>query len=447
MTTDRDDRDARVLELWRPEEPPPGFAERVVASSSPRPAVGRPWTRRATYAAVAVAVAAAAVVVLMVLWRPASPGSGARITAERETITMGPATAVAEAGAVVAWRVERGATVVEQLAGDVFYRVERGGGGFEVHTPAGTVEVQGTCVRVEVSPMTRDKVVAGAIGAALAVVVTVAVYEGRVIVRERDRPARELSAGEHARLAPAAPAREDTPARAATPAASTAALAGAEAATTPREQTQAARIAELERQVETLRKDLAIARGDEPGQPAPDKHFDFTAEELKWMAERCQLRYDMPGYTLSSTPLEITPERAAGAGLTADEAARVQTVLRTGNEQFLGDLRAIYMEVIGVNEVADEVSPRSLQHELFEKLPEAELRAAFQRMSAERAGLVPPPPDPAARPAAERLLRLLLGTGDELERRYADALGPTRAHELRRAGLGFASRSQGGCPR
>ncbi len=90
--------------------------------------------------------------------------------------------AVLERGAHVAWNGDE----VTQSAGDVFYRVERGGA-FRVHTPSGDVQVLGTCFRVRVeneengegAVNLRDLKV-GAFGAALGAAAFVSVYEGKV---------------------------------------------------------------------------------------------------------------------------------------------------------------------------------------------------------------------------------------------------------------------------
>jgi hypothetical protein len=85
-------------------------------------------------------------------------------------------------------------------------------------------------------------------------------------------------------------------------------------------------------------------------------------------------------------------------------------------------------------------------HALFERYPQ-ELDRAKQRLSLERAGLPPPPPDPGGPSVVERLLRLIFAAGDELERQGAQVLGAERTHELRRKGEGYEPGNiQTGCP-
>src|SRR5204863_4818622 len=99
----------------------------------------------------------------------------------------GRAVAVVEAGAELAWTAEADGVRIDQPRGDVFYRVEHGGP-LRVVTPAGEVQVTGTCFRVMLES-------AAAGSAAL-----VDVLEGSVRVRSGER-ALPLRAGDSARLA------------------------------------------------------------------------------------------------------------------------------------------------------------------------------------------------------------------------------------------------------
>jgi hypothetical protein len=183
-----------ALEMWPVLTPPEGLVEVVLDR-----ALAARRRRR-------VAWAAAAAVVLCAggagLWHAASRvDHGAHLAAERVTLELGPrAVAVAESGSRMAWRIPaRGPARVEQLAGNVFYRINHGDD-LTITTPLGAVGVLGTCLRVEVIPM--KGVTAGAVaGTALTAAVLVSVYEGRVTVRNAGSPrALEVGAGEAARL-------------------------------------------------------------------------------------------------------------------------------------------------------------------------------------------------------------------------------------------------------
>src|SRR5438270_9546349 len=99
---------------WPAQEPPDGFAARVLAARRRQP-------RRCSFGA----AAAAAVVAAFALLRTEN---GAAEAARRTSIAMGRrATAVAEAGARLRWSISpSGRARVVQERGDVFYRVEPG---------------------------------------------------------------------------------------------------------------------------------------------------------------------------------------------------------------------------------------------------------------------------------------------------------------------------------
>src|SRR5215831_9455312 len=125
--------DNQDFEAWEPEPVPRGFAERVVEAAR-RERTARQRRRRAGVAATILLAAAAAVAVI--LGRPygaTAPASGEARAAVRSEIAIGARiAAVLEPGARLKWS----SAEVEQPAGDVFYRVERGAP-LRVHTPAG----------------------------------------------------------------------------------------------------------------------------------------------------------------------------------------------------------------------------------------------------------------------------------------------------------------------
>ena len=161
------------LEAWKPQEPPPGFAERVVGEVRREEdrARSRRRSRRAGIATAAVlAMAATAVLVITPARRLTTPSSanasGSAIAADRIEIPLGArAIAVLEPGAEVKWNGDD----IDQLHGNVFYRVEPGAK-FRVHTRAGDVTVKGTCFRVKVreeSEMNARDLKVGAVGVAI----------------------------------------------------------------------------------------------------------------------------------------------------------------------------------------------------------------------------------------------------------------------------------------
>jgi ferric-dicitrate binding protein FerR (iron transport regulator) len=431
-----------ILELWPGASPPAGFADRALAAATRVPRRRPRWQKLAAIGAAAVALAAVALVLLAGDRTPPAR-SGARVTTDRETVTIGDrAVLVAEPDAAIAWRVRAGAAEVDQRRGSVFYRVDRTGEPFVVITPAGRIRVRGTCFRVEVRTMKRELIAAGG-GAALAALVTVVVYEGAVVADNSAGHA-EATAGDTISLRPgeAPTTAGGTAAALPGPAPATASPADLRA----RETVYLREIAALRQRVAELERDAAGRdRPAEDGQPPRDKFHDFTRDELQWMARECQIRYDIPGYAME-LGIELDRAEAGKLGISEDERAGINRIFADGDPQMLEQMRDLYVELTGNREVAEALSPRNLQHEIFEKSRPQDLHRAFQRLSAERAGLREPPADLRELPPVERLLRLLVRTGDRYQERLAEVVGADRAEQLRRSAAGMGRRRQSGCP-
>ena len=460
--TEQHGPDDSILDLWPGGAAPAGFADRVLeaaAGAGARRPVGRPTRRIALAAAAALAVAAGLVLLVMVGADGGArdPDAGAHVAGARQTVRIGRrAVAVAEPGAALSWRTDGGAASVEQSRGSVFYRVDRADRPFTVVTPAGRVIVAGTCFRVDIRQaegrsmmMGKSTLVAAGAGAALATAVTVAVYEG-VVTAENDRGSARVAAGEHAVLAPGlAPAARAGAESGPDLAAALPAPAPADATREElraREGAYRGQVAALRRRVAELEHTLeGMPRPTEPGEPPRDKYDDFTPEELAWMAKRCELRYDVPTYALE-LGAQVSPAEAASLRLADDERGAVNQVLSEGNSGLVEQMRQLYIELTGDRAVADALSPRNLQHEIFSKSRPGDLERALQRLSAERAGIAQPPAELTGLSPVERLLRLLAASGDQYQERLAAIIGPDRAAQLRRAGAGTGTRIQAGCP-
>jgi hypothetical protein len=430
--------DPAILDAWTALEPPPGFADRVLAARRPRSNRGM-WVG---------AVAGVAGVVLFFLASRVDEGVR-QFDARGEQHLGSRAVAVGEAGASLRWRVEgNGAARVEQTAGNVFYRVERGGP-FVVATAAGEVRVQGTCFRVEVNPMwSKQSMVAASLGAAAATTVLVSVYEGRVLLAN-EHGSTALVAGEAASAragqAPSA-AGDHAAARAAT-----ATPSSNDAVTRDellaRDQAQRAELAQLRARVQ----ELQAGRPAADGAPAPkaaesSPFFAPTKDELAQFAKDCKLKWDMP--PLNPQPSLFGPKQAERAGLTDGERAEANRVTAEVHTHTLAELRALFVEVTGDKAGAETLSPQALSSEILDKSPEAQMKEIFARLSRERAGLQAAPADTRGAPAAERLMRLMTTLGDKYERELGEAVGPDRAHALREQNNGWGSRnvSSNGCP-
>lgn len=430
---------SRALALWPASTPRVGFADAVLAAAAaPRRSPRRwPWL-----AAAAVGVAVAALLLARGGAEPAVT-SGARVTTARETLRLGSrAVAVAEADAALAWRVRGAAVSVDQGRGSVFYRVEPSVAPFVVSTPAGEVRVHGTCFRVEVRAVKKDRIIAAGVGAAIATAVTVIVYEGAVTAHN-DAGTAEVSAGQELQLnRGSAPVVHPQP----QPAVGKAPPGATREELLAREDSHLRQIDQLTRKVKALEAVIdGMPRPTEAGEPPRGKMFDFSPEELQWMAKNCQIRYDVPGYTMA-LGVQLDADDARKLQITDTQLAAVNKVLAEGDNRIIEAMRDLYVELTGDRRVAEALSPHNLQHEIFEKSPPAELHRAFQRLAAERAGLARPPADETGMSPVERLLRLLERAGDDYQRRLADVLGPDQAASLRRKSAGMGRRVQSGCP-
>lgn len=437
MSSEHDDETPPIPgDTWGPDEAPPeGFADRVMrarAHAAARASVEerttaaptKPPSRRARRAALIGIVVMAAASATFFLWPNGRGGtsSGSEDALARTSVRLGGrGVAVAETGARLAWHVEGGAARVTQVRGDVFYRVEPGGP-FVVSTPAGEVEVTGTCFRVRlteeknVNPMIKG----GAIGAALATVAVVTVYEGVVKVHAQGREV-SVPAGQAAKViggdAPrmlngpdgeaGVAVKIDIPAE------------GDPAADAPREELLA-RDRRHRDQIAALAVRLGKAEGElqsmRTGGPRPPsglggerKFYDFTPEELKEMAKNCEIRYAIPQFGLEAP--RISDKQASKLGLTAAQVAQGNQYLAETNEHLMKELRALYVEATGDAAGAETLDPQAMQTEIERKsgVVGDDIR---KKIAEELAGLRPPG-DPTSGPPLERLTRMLLAVSRE----------------------------------
>jgi hypothetical protein len=155
----------------------------------------------------------------------------------------------------------------------------------------------------------------------------------------------------------------------------------------------------------------------------------------------------MPSF-LHDESIEWGPRRAQEAGLSDQELAAVNKVLQDMQREVLAQLRALYIEVTGDQERADDLSPQAMVSELQQKSPQGEEGRVNQRIAQERAGLAAPPADLAQASALERYIRRRAGLGDETQRRIGDVIGAARARQLRETEGGWGGQWETvGCPR
>jgi hypothetical protein len=443
-----DARSIGGLDEWKAMEPPADFADRVMAARDAG-AQKSPPTRR-----LRAAIGAGLLLATAAAWLFAVRGGdaiGQAAPLQRASLQLGRrGIAVAEAGARLDWQVRSGDARIRQSAGNVFYRVEKGGP-FVVSTPAGDVTVQGTCFRVEVEPMlSKQQVIAAGVGAAIASTVLVSVYEGRVLLAN-EHGKTVLSAGEQGSArsgrAPDALAQNNDAVASKNGAIAQNSTPPPEGITREqlllRDQQQRAELDKLRARVQQL--EVADKNGD--GKKKDERpFFDPSKDELQQMAKDCKLKWDHPPIVsnIDGMGFKNTPE----LGITDQERAEIIRVRGELNARVLKDLRGLYVEVTGDKTGADSLAPQALENEIMSKSPEEILQQVFYKLSHERAGMAAAPTSTAGEPAAERLMRMMTNLGDDYEQKLGAAIGPDRAHQLRAEQNGWGSRSQAsvGCP-
>jgi hypothetical protein len=179
-----------LLDAYVPPQPPSDLVDRIMArieataaESTPEALATRP-RRRAWYAVAAVAAVAVAIGLVLVL-RPAPRAAAIEgevtATAPRHVPLGERADVLLDPGATIAFSVEPdGRCHVVQSRGTALYSVRRGAA-FVVSTPAGRVSVLGTRFSVEVRDMRASLAKNASLAATAAVLVTVALYEGRLL--------------------------------------------------------------------------------------------------------------------------------------------------------------------------------------------------------------------------------------------------------------------------
>lgn len=458
-TTPRDPLDPEQLASYDVPGAPAGFADRVmaaVAAPESATATATATRSRSPRGALAALGALAAVLAIALGWsllrgQPAAvragagDAHGAHVAAARETIALGGrGLAVAEPGTQLRWDVaDDGAARVEQDRGSAFYRVERGGT-FEVATPLGVVTVTGTCFSVEVSmgKPSKDSIRGAMIGAALATAVVVTVYEGGVsFARGGDRV--RAGAGDSV----VARAGESPQVRGGGGLAATAS-AQAELAIAR------ARVADLEHQLAGSSGGSGAAASSatrrRPTDDDPTAYFAPTHDQLADMAATCTVAYDMPPFGGDHDDL-VSADTAAQAGLGDADRAAVDDAYRAVEARDLAQLRALYVELTGVEpDAAATLSPNAIVDDIEAKSDPADAALARKRISAERAGLAPAPsaPELASHAIVERMLRVEANLGNDAEAAAAGVLGGDRARALRAiTGTGWngSTHSHGGC--
>ncbi len=430
------------LGKWEAQSPPADFAERVLArvrEEEPKPASAPKKTRRPVMlgAGIAAALALAAAVAMKVGSAPPSRGEAVAET-RKEVAIGGRAIAVMEPGARVQWDGDD----VVQPKGDVFYRVEKGSK-FRVHTPAGDVEVMGTCFTVKVSDMQKRDLKSGAVGAALSALAFVGVYEGKVAVSHAGERV-ELTAGETAQagadgvrrsgdLGAGQKAYDDKRTAAAEAEAVATAnenLVGQVSDYRRRLELIAQQKGELEDKLKKTEEKLAAADG---AAPRARSDFDLTVDDWKELAKDGTMKMAIP--CAKSNGWQPKPETLNQLGLAPQDAATLQAAYAKSTQRQWANVRPLCAQVLGNVEAADKVGIGSCRHvilDLGRANDPAGTDEAMREVAEIRAGLraMPGPNDPIAQNPVFKMFWGVTGEMASFENDLAQSFGPEEAHRL-----------------
>jgi ferric-dicitrate binding protein FerR (iron transport regulator) len=448
------------LDAWEPQLPPSDFAERVLAevrAEAPREANAasaskareRGRARRwGTGAGVVGVLALAAALAMRVTSMPDAHGEA--IAKDRIEVSIGSrARAVLEPGAQVKWDGDD----VVQAHGDVFYRVEPGAR-FRVHTPAGDVEVKGTCFAVKIRgegqssnvegvDMNKRDVKSGVIGAALSALAFVAVYEGKVAVSHAGERV-DLGAGEGAQVGndgvrksgALGEGQRTFDAKVAANAAGDAPLAQANenlvaqvSEYRARLEAIAAQKLELEQTLKNTEQKLA-SKGDGSA-PKSRSDFDLGADDWKDLAKDGTIKYMMPckrpgGWVAS-------PDQLQKLALAPHDAPALQSAYAKSNERLWSTIKPLCGQAIGSVDVAEKVGMSTCIHLVLDlaQAKEKDVANEAMRQVAEiRAGVRPPPGPNEQTNAVTRMFLALTGEMKSFEGDLAQSLGPEEAHRV-----------------
>jgi len=298
-----------------------------------------------------------------------------------------------------------------------------------------------------------------AAGAAITAAILVTVYDGRVAVQTEGAPLVTAGPGDqlvltadcpplvHRAFDPTrAPDASPVPAPSAVspgaPSPSSSPHGNVAADACPEAAADAARAERLQARVDALERELRAKRaeGDET------RSYGLSHETLLAMAERCELRWDMPPMSLDGAQT-VSREAVEALGLDDAQMRTINDVFARTNMRLIKAVTELYAEVMGEVPPAG-MAPTAMLFEITDKTSRETVREIFQRLSAERAGLAAPPAPSVALDPAERLFRLLTTVGDDVENELAGTLGPDVARALRdeHDGWGEKSRSRPGCP-
>jgi ferric-dicitrate binding protein FerR (iron transport regulator) len=432
--------DRRLLEsAWPADEPPQGFAERVVAHTTAT--AKRRVPRAKVWVAAFTVVAAAAIALLWLM--PGASSSGAHLAHERVELQIGRrAIAVLETGAKIGWR----GAVIEQSEGDVFYRVEPGGA-FVVKTPAGEVSVLGTCFRVRVGSlaakgaqeMKRKDLAVAAGSAALAAMAVVTVYEGRVQLSHAEQRV-TLGAGESGKVGPDGTSKVSPDELAEAERSLSGPEGGSLAAANENLSKDIAdlnkRLGSIEKEKSRLEEQLSTAEHElakrTDGGAARGRHeFDLDTQDWSELAKDGTIKYRHPCFKPNGwTP---GPDRMEKLGLAPDDIEPIESAYKRSYERLWKTLRPLCAKFIGNADVVEGLGPDICTHvvvDAMRKKDSAAVSEAMRQVAEIRAGQRPAPVAGKEQNPVFDLFYALTGEMGAFESELAQTFGPEEAKRL-----------------
>jgi hypothetical protein len=482
------DDDKIDLEAWEPQLPPSDFAERVLAqvraegkseianasanananANADANAVARKRSARrwGNAAGAAGILALAAALTMRVSSLPDAAPHGEAIAKDRLEVSIGSrARAVLEPGAQLKWDGDD----VVQDHGDVFYRVEPGAR-FRVHTPAGDVEVKGTCFAVKIrgegqgqtvegTDMNKRDVKSGVIGAALTAFAFVAVYEGKVAVSHASEHA-DVGAGEGAQLGAGGVTKSGALGageksfddKAAASAAGDVPLAQANenlvaqvSEYRKRLEAIAAQKVELEKTLKNTEQKLAASSDGSAARP-PRSQFDLGADDWKELAKDGTIKFMRPCSRESAWLPK--PETLQMLALAPQDGPVLQSAYKSSNARLWTVIRPLCTQEVGSDKVADRIGVDTCIHLVLDSVRTKDSEAsneAMRQVGEVRAGIRPQvDPNLQGSPVVKMFLALT-AEGKNFETELAQSLGPDEAHRVTYAeGMCMASSTFGG---
>lgn len=409
--------DLEPLAEWEPQTPPSDFPDRVLAAMQSQRAgdAKRPqrFTARRWRVGWAVALGTVAVAASLAVWVDEPRARGELTSVVRTEQSIGRrAVAVLEPGS----QVRFDGADVWQNTGNVFYRVNPGET-FRVRTPVGVVEVRGTCFQVDVetrsaapskdNPMPKP-IAAATLGAAVGVLVTVTVYEGRVQLSHESSnpgarvPELQLNAGERAALDSEGMRRIGTADELgldARPAAAGVAPSDADLATLR------AKIDHVRRQKATLEDRLQKAQEElakyEGSAGREEKNeYDLTQEDWKELAKTGSIKFRTP----CPVPNDWQPksEELDELGLAPADADALATARRNSARRLTDVVRPLCAAAVGNQTAVEAIDNLTCLHvvaDVGHKKDEHATSEAMRQVAEVHAGMIAgPTPEQLANP-------------------------------------------------